>query len=337
MRILVVAPNWIGDALLAQPLFARLHEKHPDAALDALAPGWTAPVLRRMPELEAITEAPLEHGRLQLGLRWRLARLLRERDYDQAIVLPNTFKSALAPFFARIPRRVGFLGESRHGLLNVVHRLDEEALPLMAERYAQLAELPGEPPRRPLLPARLEVDEANLAIAIARLGLERSRPVVALCPGAEYGPAKRWPARHFAALARTLAERERNVWLIGSAADRPLGDQIAQASRGAATNLCGRTDLPTAIDLLSVAEAVVTNDSGLLHVASALGRPLVALYGSSSPDHTPPLSSARLVSLGIECSPCFARECPLGHFRCLNDLAPDRVLAELAEIDPALA
>jgi heptosyltransferase-2 len=337
MRFLIVAPNWIGDALLAQPLFARLHAKHPDAAIDALATSWTAPVLRRMPEIEEVIAAPLEHGKLQLGLRWRLARLLRAGRYDEAIVLPNSLKSALVPLLAGIGRRVGFLGEARHVVLNVVHRLDEQALPLMAERYAQLAEAPGQPVHRPLAPPRLEVDEANLAITIARLGVDRSRPVVAFCPGAEYGPAKRWPTRHFAALARALGERGRRVWLIGGPADRALGEEIAAGARGAAVNLCGRTDLAAAIDLLSAAEAVVTNDSGLMHVAAALDRPLVALYGSSSPAHTPPLAPARLVSLNVECSPCFARECPLGHFKCMNELAPERVLAELHQIDPALA
>jgi heptosyltransferase-2 len=338
MRFLIVAPNWIGDTLLAQPLFARLREKYPSAIIDALAPTWTAPVVRRMPEIGAVVEAPFEHGRLQLPLRWRIARSLRAGRYDEVIVLPNSFKSALVPFLARIPCRVGFVGEARRILLNVVHRLDEQALPLMTERYAQLAEPPGQPPRRPLLPVRIEADEANLAIAVARLGLDRTQPIVALCPGAEYGPAKRWPARHFAALALSLKARGRHIWLMGSAADRPLGDEIAAAARGAATNLCGRTDLATAIDLLSAAEAVVTNDSGLMHVAAALGRPLVALYGSSSPEHTPPLApAARLVSLNVECSPCYARECPLGHFKCMNELAPDRVLAELSEIDPALA
>jgi heptosyltransferase-2 len=337
MRILIVAPNWIGDALLAQPLFTRLRAKHPDLALEAIAPEWTAPVLRRMPEIQDVVDTLLAHGKLQLGARWRLARSLRARRYDEAIVLPNSWKAALIPFLAGIPRRIGFIGEARYGLLNVLHRLDEHVMPLMAERYAALAEAPGEAPRRPLAPPRLEVDEANLAITIARLGLDRSRPVAAFCPGAEYGPAKRWPARHFAALARSLASRGRRVWLIGSPKDRPLGDEIAKLADGAAINLCGKTDLAAAIDLLSVAEVVVTNDSGLMHVAAALARPLVALYGSSSPEHTPPLGAARLVSLKVECSPCFQRECPLGHFKCMNDLGPERVLAEIREIDPALA
>jgi heptosyltransferase-2 len=335
MRLLVVAPNWIGDTLLAQPLLARLRARHPGLRIDAVAPDWTAPVLRRMPEVEEVIEVPFRHGELALGPRIRLAQRLRRRGYREAIVLPNSFKSALVPLLAGIPRRIGFVGEARYALLNVRHRLDEEALPLMAERYLQLAEAPGRPVERPIPGTRIDVDEANLLITVSRLGLDRSRPVVALCPGAEYGPAKRWPARHFASLARALARRGREVWLVGAPGDKTVGDEIAQLAAGEVLNLCGRTDLAAAIDLLSVAECVVTNDSGLMHVASALGRPLVALYGSSSPAHTPPLAArARIVQLQLECSPCFARECPLGHFRCMNELSPERVLSE---IDAAVA
>jgi len=333
-KILVVAPNWIGDTLLAQPLLARLKKKLPGVVIDALAPGWTAPVLRRMPEIGEVIEAPFGRGELKLSARWRLGRALRERGYDEAIVLPNTFKSALTPFFAGIPLRVGFVGESRYGLLNLVHKLDEKRLPLMAERYAQLAEKPGASPARPLPEVRLRVDQANLLITLNRLGLSRAKPVVAFCPGAEYGPAKRWPVRHFAALARKLGAQGCAVWLFGSEKDRDIGEEIARASEGAAASLCGRTDLASAIDLLSLAEVVVSNDSGLMHVAAGVGRPVVALYGSSSPEHTPPLSAkARVVRTGIECSPCYARECPLGHFKCMNDLAPERVLEEIAAVE----
>lgn len=337
-RTLIVAPNWIGDALLAQPLLARLKEQRPGVRIDALAPPWTAPVLSRMPEVDEVVGAPFDHGQLKLRQRWKLGRRLRERGYARAIVLPNSLKSALIPFFARIPERVGFVGESRYGLLNVVHKLDEQALPLMVERYAQLAERPGEAVQRPLPTTHLRVDEANLIIAIGRFGLDRSRPVVVLCPGAEFGPAKRWPARHFATLAAKLVERGKRVWLMGSPKDKPVAEEIVQLSRGACTNLCGRTDLAAAIDLMSVAACVVTNDSGLMHVAAALGRPLVALYGSSSPAHTPPLSTnARIVKLDIECSPCFQRVCPLGHFKCMNDLTPERVLREIDRLHPTAA
>jgi lipopolysaccharide heptosyltransferase II len=332
-KILIVAPNWIGDALLAQPLFARLHEKLPGVVIDALAPPWTAPVLRRMPEINEVIEAPFAHGELKLAARWRLGRSLRSRRYDEAIVLPNTAKSALIPFFADIPLRAGFVGEMRYGLLNLVHKLDEKRMPLMAERYAQLAEKPGTKPALPLPQTGLVVGEVNLAIALRRLGLSRTQPVVAFCPGAEYGASKRWPARHFAALARKLAALGYAVWLFGSEKDRAIGEEISAASEGAATNLCGRTDLASAIDLLSLAEVVVSNDSGLMHVAAGVGRPVVALYGSSSPEHTPPLArSFRIVRTGIECSPCFARECPLGHFKCMNELAPERVMEEIAAV-----
>ncbi len=332
-KILIVAPNWIGDALLAQPLFALVRKKLPGAVIDALAPPWTAPVLRRMPEIDEVIEAPFDHGELALAARWRLGRGLRSRRYDQAIVLPNTFKSALVPFFANIPLRSGFVGEMRYGLLNVVHKLDAKRSPLMSERYAQLAEKPGTKPALPLPQTGLAVGEVNLAIALRRLGLSRAKPVVAFCPGAEYGPSKRWPARHFAALARKLSALGYAVWLFGSEKDRSIGEEIAAASEGAATDLCGRTDLASAIDLLSLAEIVVTNDSGLMHVAAGVGRPVVALYGSSSPEHTPPLArSHRIVKTGIECSPCFARECPLGHFKCMNELAPERVMEEIVAV-----
>jgi heptosyltransferase-2 len=335
-RILVVAPNWIGDTLLAQPLLARLRRKLPGIAVDVLAPAWTAAVLRRMPEVSEVIETPFQHGDLKLSSRWRIGHSLRERRYLEAIVLPNSFKSALIPFFADIPLRVGFVGESRFGLLNILHKLDERALPLMAERYAQLAEKPGEPVFRPLARPRLSVDPANLLITVSRLGLDRHRPVAVFCPGAEYGPTKRWPTKHFAELARRLAARGNAVWMIGSEGDRTIGERVARESEGAAINLCGKTDLASAIDLMSVAALVVSNDSGLMHVAAALAKPLVALYGSSSPEHTPPLAdSARIVRIeGLACSPCHKRECPLGHFRCMNELTPERVLAEIEDIGP---
>ncbi len=333
-RILIVAPNWIGDTLLAQPLFARLHQRFQSLTLDVLAPAWTAPVLARMPEVSEVIETPFVHGPLQWRERWRLGRALRARSYDTAIVLPNSFKSALVPFFADIPLRAGYVGESRYGLLNVLHKLDARRLPLMSERYAQLADKPREPIHRPLPRPTLTVDQANLLITVGRLGLDRSRPVAVLCPGAEYGPAKRWPEEHFAALARSLGVQGYSVWLLGGPGDRAVGDAIAAQSGGAAVNCCGRTDIASAIDLMSAAEVVVTNDSGLMHVAAALGRPIVALYGSSSSEHTPPLSdTARLLKLdGLECSPCYKRQCPLGHFRCMRELTPRRVLAEINEL-----
>ena len=326
-RILIVAPSWIGDTILAQPLFTRLHGKHPGLILDAFAPSWAAPVLARMREVRHVIPNPFAHGEFNLMGRWRAGRELAREGYDAAIVLPNSWKSALLPFFAGIPQRIGFLGEARHGLLNRVHRYDEAALPQLAARYALLAEEVDAAAPAPLAEPHLEVAADAVRATLDTLGLAAAPAPVAFCPGAEYGPAKRWPAAHFAELARRLAEADFPVWLIGSAKDREVGAEIEARAGGACRNLCGQTNLAQAIDLLSCARLVVSNDSGLMHVAAALQRPLVALYGSSSPTYTPPLSQqARILSLGLECSPCFKRECPLGHFKCMNDLSPTMVL-----------
>jgi heptosyltransferase II len=316
-RILVVAPNWIGDALMAQPLLARLREQQPDARLEVLAPEWVAPVARRMPEVDEVITAPFRHGALHLGKRWRLGRALKDRHYAQAIVLPNSWKAALVPFFAHIPVRSGYVGESRYGLLNRLHRNGQDA---MRDHYARLAGTPGATAASALPQPRLRVEAAQVAATRARFGLEQ--PYVALCPGAEYGPAKRWP--YFAELAARL---QRPVVLLGSA-----NDASAAAGIGG-KNLIGRTTLDEAIDLIAGADLVVTNDSGLMHVAAALGRPLVALFGSSSPEKTPPQPGrSRVLWLKPECSPCYERECPLGHFRCMREISVDSVLAEMERL-----
>ena len=316
-RILVVAPNWIGDALMAQPLLARLHEKIPGLRLDVLAPEWVAPVVRRMPEVDDVIAVPFRHKALQLGARWQVGRELRARRYQQAIVLPNSWKSALVPFFADIPLRSGYVGESRYGLLNLLYRKAGAPMP---QHYAQLSEAPGTPPGAPLPAARLRVAPHEIEATKRKFGIPDR--YAAFCPGAEYGPAKRWP--YFRELAQRLLFP---AVILGSPND-------AEAAQGiAGHNLVGRTTLDEAVALLAGAAYVVSNDSGLMHIAAALGRPQVALFGSSSPRHTPPLSSAaRVMWLHIECSPCFRRECPLGHFRCMREMGVESVLKEIQNL-----
>src|SRR5687767_10424202 len=183
--ILVVGPSWIGDTVLAQPLLKLLHARHPGLALDVLAPRWTFPLLERMPEVRRAILSPFEHGDFRLGERRRLGRDLAPESYDQAIVLPNTFKSALVPLFARIPLRTGYIGEFRRWLLNDARRLDAKGMPQLAERYAALAAPRGVTLPRPLPGPFLRVDEAQRRATLGRLGLERGRPAAALCPGAE--------------------------------------------------------------------------------------------------------------------------------------------------------
>ncbi len=333
-RILIVAPAWIGDAILSEPLIALVRDPYTTPIVDVLAPTWCAPVFARMRGVGRVVVSPIAHGRLDWRARKRLARELAGNGYTRAIVLPNSWKSALVPWLARIPRRTGYRGEGRYGLLNDVRRLDRKALPRLVDRFAALAVTPGElvplPPRPVLVP-----DLANRSAAVRALRLRFDRKTAILCPGAEYGPAKRWPPTHFAELAARLMADGLQVWLVGSPNDRLAAESVLQAAGESGRqmrDLTGNTDLGTAIDLLSLATIVVSNDSGLMHAAAAVGVPMVALFGSSSPVYTPPLSGAAQVArIDIACSPCFKRECPLGHFRCMRDLAP-RAVYDLAQL-----
>lgn len=336
-QILVIAPSWVGDAVMAEPLYRRLAERHPGVAIDLFAPAWTLPLAARMASVRQGVVNPFGHGALRLAERWRLGRQLAAQGYDQAVVLPNSLKSALLPWFAGIPLRTGFVGEWRRGVLNDARTLDKTALPTMVERFCALAETPGVLPAKPIAHPQLQVAADSRTQALAQVGLDAARPVLALCPGAEYGAAKRWPTAHFARLAQDFLARGWQVWVFGSAKDQAMGQEIAQLA-GQPTglvNLCGRTGLDQAIDLMSLAQLAVCNDSGLMHIAAALNVPLVALYGSSSPGFTPPLThQAEIVSLKLDCSPCFKRECPLGHTHCLTQLTPERVWSAAQRLLP---
>ncbi len=323
--------------VMAQTLFITLKQQDPDAIIDVLAPAWSAPLLERMPEIRKGLDMPLGHGKLNLGVRKELGKSLISEQYDQAIVLPNSLKSALVPLWARIPKRTGWRGEMRFGLLNDLRPLNKDRYPLMVERFIALAlpkgqGLPAELPR-----PHMKACRQNRDTALARFQLTRYKPVLALCPGAEFGPAKKWPERHYTAVARQKLEEGWQVWLFGSEKDRPGNETICsmlpEQHHGRVHNLAGQTSLAEAIDLLSCADAVVSNDSGLMHIAAALGRNLAVIYGSTSPGFTPPLNdNHKILRLGLDCSPCFKRECPLEHLDCLNKLEPKLVINALNEL-----
>lgn len=343
MNILIIGPSWVGDMVMAQTLFQCLKARHPDCAIDVLAPEWSRPILERMPEVREALSFPLGHGVLELATRRRIGKSLAGR-YDQAILLPNSLKSALVPFFAGIPVRTGWKGEMRYGLLNDVRTLDKARYPLMIERFMALAYAPGAELPQPYPRPSLRIDPASRDAALASFGLVLDRPVLARCPGAEFGESKRWPSEHYARVAEHKIREGWQVWLFGSKKDHPVGEDIRSrlipGLREEVVNLSGETSLAQAIDLLSCAASVVSNDSGLMHVAAALNRPLVAVYGSTSPQFTPPLAEqVEIVRLGIECSPCFDRTCRFGHYNCLVQLEPrvanealDRLVARPVEV-----
>jgi len=312
--------------MLMQPMLLRLKQRFPACQIDVLAPPWTEKLLRQIPEISDVIINPFPHGALNLGARYRLGKQLRAANYAAAYVLPNSLKSALVPFFANIPLRVGFIGEMRYGLLNDARKLDKNALPLMVERFVHLAEARNDSAPVSFSQPRLTVSDSQRLQTLAKFSLTQNRPIAVFCPGAEYGPAKRWPVAYYAELAQQLAAQGYQVWLIGSRKDQPVGDEIVALSANHSVNLCGVTDLSDAIALLSCADLVVSNDSGLMHIAAALERPLLAIFGSSSPQFTPPLSAqAQVLSLNLSCSPCFKRNCPLGHFNCMMQLTPSAV------------
>lgn len=334
-KILIVGPSWVGDMVMVHSLVQRLKQQDPECTVDILAPGWSLPIIERMPGVRQGVGLPIGHGELGLRKLWLLGRQLRHEEYDQAIVLPRKFKAALVPFFARIPRRTGFRGEFRYGLINDMRRLDRQVLSQTVQRFTALG-LPSHATTTPETFAPfLNVDTGHQGQALQSLGLGLDRPAIAFMPGAEYGPAKQWPAAHYGRLAQALIARGQQVWVLGSAKEQALAEEIRQAAGlpGAEQgfhNLCGRTALADVVDILAACTRAVSNDSGLMHVAAAAGTPLVAIYGSSTPEFTPPLTDrADILYLRLECSPCFERQCPLGHYNCLRHIGVEEVLARI--------
>ncbi len=330
-KILIIGPSWIGDMVMAQSLFRHLKQQNESMMIDVVAPAWSEPLIARMPEVRRSIEMPYVHGQFKPIKRLQMGARLRSEKYDQAIVLPYTWKSALLPFGAKIPKRTGFVGEARWGLLNDARPLDKNKLPMMVQRYVSLGFDKNVFTDQGLPKPKLETSEKRQQAALLKLDLAVStQPIVAFCPGAEYGPAKRWPAKHFASLALKLIAEGKTIWLLGSEKDSAIAREINALSDNKCSDLTGRTSLEDVIDLLAVANLVVCNDSGLMHIAAAVGTPIVALYGSSDPAYTPPLSdNVQIASLKLDCSPCFKKECPLGHYDCLNKLLVDRIQRDI--------
>jgi len=331
-KILVVGPAWLGDMVMAQALFMLLKTRYPEATVDVIAPAWSQPILACMPEVDHALQWPFGHHELNWRGRYQLGRQLRTAHYDQAILLPNSWKSALPVFIAQIPQRTGWLGEYRYFLLNDYRVLNPQALPRMVQRFYALGLEPDAPMPEYFPLPQLTVAPAQVQATLAQFQLTLDKPVLALCPGAEFGPAKCWPPDYYAQLAQQFLAQNFQVWILGSPNDKNTADLIAAQAPGV-MNLTGQTRISDVLALLAAATAVVSNDSGLMHVASALRRPIVVPYGSTSPDFAPPLTDKkRILYRHLSCSPCRQRTCPLGHHRCLRDITPTEVASAVAQL-----
>ncbi|HGJ5876113.1 MAG TPA: ADP-heptose--LPS heptosyltransferase RfaF [Arsenophonus sp.] len=343
MKILVIGPSWVGDMMMSHSFYRTLKTLHPNAEINVMAPDWCRPLLHKMPEVNQAISMPLGHGRLAINERRRLGISLRDQRYDQAYILPNSFKSALVPFFAQIPLRTGWRGEMRYWLLNDIHILDKAAFPQMVQRYVALAYKRGsvnnvEDIPKPILWPQLSVTETEVVQSKHIFHIPDQLPIIGFCPGAEFGPAKRWPSYHYVKLAQLLFSADGyQIVIFGSPNDHPIGEDIRQSlsadCRRHCFNLAGKTTLEQAVNLLASCRAVVTNDSGLMHIAAALNRPLVALYGPSSPDFTPPLSNqVEIIRLITGYHKVRKGGTESGYHQSLIDVKPERVSMALTKL-----
>ena len=340
-KILVLGPAWVGDMVLAHAMFKTLKINNPDCIIDVAAPAWTLPLLERMPEVSAKIALPFKHGELAFWQRIKFGRSLKNANYTQAIILTNSFKSALLPWAAGIKKRTGFLGEMRVGLINDIRPLDKTKLKKTVERFVTLGLDKNEPlPKTIPNPHLITTSETAWILASRYCILNEkeklhdkskgiNRKVLGLCPGAEYGEAKRWPAEYYAEVANDALNKGWQVWLFGSIADVPVTTQINQLTQNKCNDFGGKTQLNEAIDLISLCDTVISNDSGLMHVAAALDKNLIAIFGSSDPYHTPPMHPNAVIKyLNIACSPCFERKCPLkgdAYLACLKNIRPHEI------------
>ena len=336
-KILILGPAWVGDMVLAQSLFITLKQQNPNVQIDVAAPAWTLPLLERMPEVSEKIALPFKHGELAFWQRIQFGKSLKSKGYTQAIILTNSFKSALLPWAAGIAIRTSFLGEMRYGLINDVRALDKNKLKKTVERFVSLGLSKNEslPVMMPN-PHLTSAPEAAWILARSLGILDKKNKILGLCPGAEYGEAKRWPAEYYAEVAHNALEKGWQVWLFGSDKDISVTAQINALTQNRCQDFGGKTKLAEAIDLMSLCDTIISNDSGLMHVAAALikgddsHKKLIAIFGSSDPYHTPPMHPRAVIEyLGLACSPCFKRECPLGHLNCLMQITPDSIYKKI--------
>ncbi len=330
-KILIVGLAWVGDAVMSQTLFKELNQQYNgQLIIDVLANEWTGNILSRMKEVNNVIIHPFKHGKFQMIERIKISLKLRHNNYNQAFILPFTWKSAIIPYFAKIKKRTGFIGELRYGLINDIYKLDKTKLPKMIDQFCALANK-GKKPAKILLP-ELRVDKNNQLELIKKFNFNNDK-LIALCPAAEYGPAKRWPVENYALVANMLIDNGYKIIILGSVKDKLISSEIKALikKQEKVVDTCGKTTLMDTVDILALAQYVITNDSGLMHIAAAVGSNVIAIYGSSSPKYTPPLSQkAQIIRVPLDCSPCLQRTCRFGHYNCLKFITPEVVFSKIS-------
>lgn len=334
-KVLVIGPSWLGDMIMSQSLFKKLYKQ--GKIVDVLAPKWNHKILACMPEVSNALEMPFEHGDLKLIERFKFSMKLKQENYDECIVIPNSFKSALIPYWAGIKIRTGWLGEQRYFLLNNYKKLNTTKYPLMIQRLVALADFAAnnESNSKYEYP-QLKITSQDIQSVILKLGLGSTKKILVLAPGAAYGDTKKWPADYFADIANFKLAEGWQVWLLGSINDNFAAELVNAKTNNSCINLAGKLQLDETVALIANANIIVSNDSGLLHVAAAVNTPLVGIYGSTSPDFTPPLISDNRKEIlkinNLSCSPCFKQTCRYGHLKCLYDIKPQMVITAIDKL-----
>lgn len=333
-NILVITPSWVGDCIMIQPFLALLKKHFTSCKITILAPPWTIDLTRHMIDADDFIECPIPWKKWQIKQRWEMAQEIKKHHFTRAYILPKSIQSALIPFWAKIPIRIGFLGKLRYGLLTHIHPLNPGDMPCVVARFSSLAyDDPSSAPEDGPLPKLFSL-ENNRRRLLQKLSLFTSQPVIALCPDAEFGPSKEWPIEHFIQIASYYGIRGYQIWILGSEKAQAYGDQIVQEA-DTGINLCGKATLNEIIDLLGLCNIVISNDSDLMYASIALNRPTIALYGSSTPDRTPLFAqNAHTISVNLPCSPCFRRQCPFKHTNCMAQISPALVKEKIDELLP---
>ncbi|WP_440617016.1 lipopolysaccharide heptosyltransferase II [Cysteiniphilum sp. 6C5] len=339
-KYLIIAPSWVGDMVMSQSLYRFIKSQDPNCIIDIAAPKHCCDLAQFMPEINEAFELEFKHGQFSFNARKQKALEFKGEGYSDAIVLPNSWKSALIPFFAHIKKRTGWHGEMRFVLLNDRRKLNKTKYPLMIERFCALGIAKKEHLPTKLPYPKFNVDSNLVETTLAKYRLSKDKAIIALCPGAEFGPAKKWPSAYYTELAQYLLDQNYQVLLLGGTKDQQTTSDISKGCNHHAHlfNLAGKTTLSEAVYLLASCQRVISNDSGLMHIACALNIPTLVIYGSTSDKFTPPLNTlAKSVYLeDLDCRPCFKRECPLEHMDCMNKLLPQKIIAELEKLPLSL-